>query len=706
MDENTTEDKPEEFRKSDEGQEGPSETGREPEDSFESEGEWATVPEEETRPVHPQHPAEPPPEEVHREPEAEAVPTPLPPVEKEAALPPPQPAAPVRPAAPERPSSARRPGKIVSSRPIEDEGYHRPIHERPKRWPWIAGGAALVVIAAVLIYIFMRPDHSGEIVIPYISHQKPVVDPHLPSTNSLSDKLDEVEFDGLFNLVAGPSGIVYEDGLGQFVDIDQNNVVSIKLKTARRWHDSWLVTVKDDKFTIAKGPDHLFAPADLNFTLKRILQLGSLSPDYILISQALANWGFEGPDLEGTIRFQFRGDRIWKESDIKEVLSFKILPDGSPMNAENYKVGTASYLALPPKDGVSNYYRMPDAGTIIPNLILAPFIDNSTYTTELRNNNINLLLDSPFGSLSPILEDTSRFFVKSNISNTFFALFFNTAKLNRPQRIELRRLINNRLILNRFFKVGTQQARHVVDYKGNRDNYADYLNRSVFPSSTYYVEDSIVTPLVDTAPPDLSILPDTVRIQASVNSGFREEYSELIDILNDPTVTRGKVRVTAVSNDELQRGNYDAVLVAISGYRSNFLFDLYTVFLRDPNLETYRINLQTVPDGHGGLTADPMSFRSDRNFFRLDAARNSPEAADIASFLQYLYGFMSTHQIGDKQEYARRIDDLEHQMCLGAWLFSMPSLAYFSTQFDASTIDLYGVASQLSTVKKWRESTK
>jgi hypothetical protein len=64
---------------------------------------------------------------------------------------------------------------------------------------------------------------------------------------------------------------------------------------------------------------------------------------------------------------------------------------------------------------------------------------------------------------------------------------------------------------------------------------------------------------------------------------------------------------------------------------------------------------------------------------------------------------MSTRQIGDKQEYARRIDQLEQQMCLGAWMFSLPSLAYFSTQFDETSIDLYGVASQLSTIKKWRE---
>ena len=601
--------------------------------------------------------------------------------------------------------SKRGPGPVPSTTPGA-ASMHRPISKRGTPWYWYAIGGVVVIGVAVVIYLLTRPDLSGEIVIPFIAHQKPMVDPQLPSSNSLADKLDEVEFDGLFNLVAGPSGVMYEDGLGELVGIDQNNVVTVRLKNAKRWHDSWIVTAKDDKFTISKGTDHFFSAADLNFTLKRIQQLGSLSPDFILVSQALTTWGFEGPDMSMQIRFQFRGDRIWKESDIKEVLSFKILPDGSDMNAANYRVGTASYLALPPKDGVSNYYRSPDGTAIIPNIILAPFVDNSTYTTELKNNYINVLLETPFGALSPILDDTTKFFVKSNISNTFFAVFFNTARLSRDQRREARKLFDRRLILERFFKIGTPQARHILDYKGNHDNYYDYLNRSVFPSSSYYVEDSVVVPLDDMTSGNPGILPDTLQIEANVNSGFREEYTDLITTLNDPSVTRGKVHVTAVSNDELRKGNYDGVLVAVSGYRSNFLFDLYSIFLRDPDLETYKINLLTVPDGKGGITVDPASFRADRNFFRLDASTDATETADINTFLQYVYGFMSTHQIGDKQEYARRIDDLEHQMCLGAWLFSIPSTAYFRTQFDASSIDLYGVASQLSTVKKWRERAK
>ena len=67
---------------------------------------------------------------------------------------------------------------------------------------------------------------------------------------------------------------------------------------------------------------------------------------------------------------------------------------------------------------------------------------------------------------------------------------------------------------------------------------------------------------------------------------------------------------------------------------------------------------------------------------------------------------MSTRYIGDKQEFARRVDQREQSLALGAWLFSLPSLAYFSTQFDSSSIHLYGVASQLSTLKQWRETPK
>jgi len=586
--------------------------------------------------------------------------------------------------------------------PVRD---HRPFWKRMSRKTWMIIGVVVLLLGAVLTYLLWRPDLSDEVVMPFIAHQKPAVDPHLPSTNSLADKLDEVEFDGLFNLIASPSGVVYEDGLGEFLSIDQDNIVSIRLKSAKRWHDSWRVTADGDKFTITKGSDHLFSARDLNFTLKRIQSLGSLSPDFILVSQAVSSMGFEGPDENNVIRFGFRTDRIWKEADIKEVLSFKILPDNSDMNALNYTIGTAAYMALPPKEGVSNYFRSPDGVARVRNLILAPYIDNSTYTTELRNNNVNVMLETPFGALSSLLEDGEKYFYKSNISNTFFALFFNTQRLTREQRKEVRKLIDARQVVDRFFKVNTEQVRHIADYKGNRDNFYDYVNRGLFPSSSYYMDEDIITPVEDTSPPNPSILPDTVRIQACLNFGFREEYSELIDILNDPAVTKGKVKVTAVGNDEIKRGNYDAMLIAITGYRSNFLFDLYNIFLREPDLETYRINLVTDESGATPMV-DPASMQPPRNFFRLDARADGPDREEIDTFLQYVYGFMSTHNIGDKQEYARRVDELERSLSLGAWMFSLPSLAYFSTQFDSTTIDLYGVASQLSTIKKWEEATK
>jgi hypothetical protein len=566
-------------------------------------------------------------------------------------------------------------------------------------------GAVAVVVAGVVVYlIFHRPDLSKSIVIPFIAHQKPAIDPHLPGPTPLSDKLDEVQFDGLFDLSANPSGIVYQDGLGELVGVDQDNVVTVHLKPNKRWSDSYQITAKDDQYTVSRSRDHFFSSADLQFTIRRVMTLGSLSPDYILLIQAMESPGFEGPDDKGNIRFRFRQNRIWKDADIKESLSFKIIPEGSAMNALNYTIGTAAYMPLPPKDGVSNYCSTPDGGAAIPSLVLAPFIDNSTYTTELRNGSINALLESPFGTLSPILTDSRRYFTKSNISTAMFAVLFNTSRLSRDQRLQLRRLLDSKAIADRFFNVGTPQQRHLLDYKGNRDNYGDYVNHSLFPTSSYYIEEKVVEPVRDDAPPDLSLLPDTVRIKATANFGFREEYSDLADILNDPALTRGKVKVMIVGNEDIQRGDYDAVLVAFTGYRSNFLFDLYDIFLRQPDLVNYRINLEVAEDTRGAQVVSPGSFRKANNFFGLDAAADTPDKADVNQFLEYVYGFMSTRNIGDKQEFARRIDQLEHGLSLGSWLFSVPSLAYFSTQFDSTSISLYGVASQLSTIKQWRET--
>ena len=47
-----------------------------------------------------------------------------------------------------------------------------------------------------------------------------------------------------------------------------------------------------------------------------------MSPDYILVSQAVKDFDFSGPDANSEIKFQFRKDRLWSEGDIKEVLSF------------------------------------------------------------------------------------------------------------------------------------------------------------------------------------------------------------------------------------------------------------------------------------------------------------------------------------------------------------------------------------------------
>ncbi len=575
-----------------------------------------------------------------------------------------------------------------------------------KRTIIIIAAVVLLIAAGVLYYFLSRPGLEGRLAIPFIAHQKPAIDPHLPNANALSDKLDEIQFDGLFNLSANPSGVVYEDGLGELIGVGEDNVVSIRLKQGKRWHDSFPVTMDGDDITVGKGPDHLFSARDLEFTLKRIQSLGTLSPDYILVSQAVDNFAFEGPDAENIIRFRFRGDRIWKEADIKEILSFKILPEGSAMNELNYRTGTGSYLSLPPREGVANYYRMPGSQALIPFVDLMPFIDNSTYPTEMKGKSINVLLDTPFGSVSPVLGNHEEFFTKSNISTTFFALLFNTERLNREQRHELRRLIDARVVLDRFFKVNTPQQRNIVDYKGNTNNFADYVNTSIFPSSSYYLEEKIIEPMPDSTAGFPGILPDTVQIQVCLNYGAREEYSELISILNTPGLFGGKVHVTAVTNDVIRKGNYDAVLVAFTGYRSNFLFDLYDIFLREPDLETYKINLQTELTADGATAISPASLQPDHNFFRLDARRENVDLPDVRQFMSDMYAFMSSRQVGDKQEYARRVDAMEQQLCLGKWLFSLPSLAYFSTQFDSSSIDLYGVASQLSTIKKWKEREK
>lgn len=555
-------------------------------------------------------------------------------------------------------------------------------------------------------YFFFSKNLSDQIVLPYIAHQKPRIDPHVPSAIPIADKLDEALFDGLFNISANRSGIVFEDGLGEFISFDQKNFVTIRLKPSKKWHSSYSINIEKEKISISEKQGIEFTAKDLKFTLGRIKKLGSISPDYILISQAIPSFDFTGPNENGEIKFLLKSDRIWTESDIKEVLSFKILPFDSELDAPFYNNGTGPYLQIGEIEEKIHYYKSPDCNALINNLTLKPYIDNSTYSTELKNRNINALLSTPFGSISPILGKSQKYFYKSSISTCFFALFYNVERLSLDQRKALRSMINNKKIMNRFFRVGTEQQRHIANYRGENDNYDDYLNYSVFPATSYYVEDSVVIPNTIFESPNASILPDTVQIQTCLSHDFREELADMVEIMNDPTMFGGKIKVNAVSNEEIKKGNYDAVLVAVSGYRSNFLFDMYNIFLRQPDFETYKINLQTSVDVKGKQVVDTRSFEADKNFFRIDLGSNSPEQEQLSTLLNKVYGFMATHEIGDKQYYARDIDQIENELALGSWLFSLPSLAYFSTQFDSSTIDLYGTASQLSTIEKWLEVKK
>lgn len=564
----------------------------------------------------------------------------------------------------------------------------------------------LAITGGLLYFFVFGKNLNGRIVIPYIAHQKPRIDPHVPSAIPIADKMDEVLFDGLFNISANSSGITYEDGLGEFMGIDANGNVSIRLKPSKKWHTSYKASLEKEKVTISEAQAIMLTADDLRFTLRRIQSLGSISPDFILVSQAIPDFDFSGPNENNEIQFQFRGEREWIETDIKEILSFKLIPGSSEMNAPAYLIGSGPYLYAGEAEDKLFFNKTPDGSASIPQLHLKPFIDNSTYSTELKNKNINSMLSTPFGAIAPIVQDSTKFFYKSSISTCFFSILFNVQRLSLEQRVALRSLINNRKVMTRFFRLGTEQQRHIANYSGAGDNYDEYLNYSIFPSTSYYIEEEIVPPLKEMPEADLSVLPDTVRIQTCLNADFKEELAELVEILNDPTITGGKIKVLAVQNDEIKQGNYDAVLVPFSGYRSNFLFDLYNVFLREPDFQTYKINLETGFDKKGRQVVAPQSFTGSKNFFRIDLANGSPESADYQQLLDYIFNFMSTREIGDKQVYAQYIDQLDQKLALGSWLFSLPSLAYFSNQFNDRTIDLYGTASQLSTIEKWQEKGK
>lgn len=139
---------------------------------------------------------------------------------------------------------------------------------------------ALVAIASALVYFFVfRKNLADQIVLPYIAHQKPRIDPHIPSSVPIADKLDEVLFDGLFNISANPSGIVYEDGLGEFMGLDEKTgVVSVRLKPRKKWHTSYSVTTEKKKITVEEAQEILFTAQDLRFTLEEFRNLAVCHP--------------------------------------------------------------------------------------------------------------------------------------------------------------------------------------------------------------------------------------------------------------------------------------------------------------------------------------------------------------------------------------------------------------------------------------------
>ena len=49
----------------------------------------------------------------------------------------------------------------------------------------------------------------------------------------------------------------------------------------------------------------------------------------------------------------------------------------------------------------------------------------------------------------------------------------------------------------------------------------------------------------------------------------------------------------------------------------------------------------------------PASFSANKNLFRLDAQNNIEEQQDILKMLEFIFEFMSTREIGDKQAYAQ-----------------------------------------------------
>ena len=185
--------------------------------------------------------------------------------------------------------------------------------------------------------------------------------------------------------------------------------------------------------------------------------------------------------------------------------------------------------------------------------------------------------------------------------------------------------------MNRFFKIGTQQQRHIANYRGAGDNYDEYLNYSVFPSTSYYVEEKMVKPDTQQAQGDLSTLPDTVRIQTCLNFDFREELSDLVDIMNDPGMYHGKIKVTAVSNDEIGRATTTRSWSRLRATGTTSCSICTTSsFVRPTSARTASTSRpRSTPKGKQVI--DDLSFAADKNFFRIDLAKDSPENADVNS---------------------------------------------------------------------------
>jgi hypothetical protein len=557
----------------------------------------------------------------------------------------------------------------------------------------IIGGSAVIVLAVILFFIF-RSDLSGSIVIPYVAHQQPVIDPHLPTHDPLSDQLEDIFFDGLFNVKATPSGVVYEDGLAELVSA-VNGRVTLRLKDNVLWHDSYKRWVDDQEIFIEAQEKQLFTAADVAFTIDRIRRLGTLSPDFILLQQAFETYAFtEGNNNEITFQFS-TSRREWRDDDIKEIFSFKILPKTASIQASEFSSGTGPFLQIPTDDTRLPYRKNPSKQSVLASIDLFPTIDNSTFTSELLSNNVNVVLNTPFGANSPLLEEDKDYFSKSKLSDTFFSILFNTKRVPVEKRRAYRSQISSAEIQNRMYKVGSEQQRHIVDFLGKKDQYSEYENFSVFPSTSIYVKDQIIRR--DRKDQDKQAVQDSLRIVVNLNVGFREELTEIANAINALKI-KG-VSVVAVDNQTIIDGNYDAILMPISGYRSNYLFDLYTVFLRQPDAEKYQINLRTQTNSAGEKVLDPSVVVSDKNFFRASAAEDNK----IGLLYESIYFFMDTKYQTDKTVYAERIHEQEQELALGIWLFSLPNTSYFSKQFDPRSIVMFGHASPLSTLPEWKE---